>query len=57
MSSLNNITISSSEYRPCIVDGKKALFHKWNDFANTVGQEITIRRKTRWADKIYSWHS
>lgn len=25
------ITISNSEYRPCAVDGKKALFHKWED--------------------------
>jgi len=23
----------SIEYRPCYVDGKKALFHKWNDIA------------------------
>lgn len=25
----NTITISQSEYRVCIVDGKNALFHTW----------------------------
>lgn len=29
----NYITITMSEYRPCIVGGKKALFHKWNEYA------------------------
>ena len=23
------ITVSNSQYRPCFVDGKKALFHTW----------------------------
>ena len=25
------ITLSNSEYRPCIVKGRKALFHRWED--------------------------
>lgn len=25
------ITMSNSEYRPCIVKGRKALFHRWED--------------------------
>lgn len=25
------ITIKSGEYRPCVIDGKKALFHRWMD--------------------------
>lgn len=30
MAGLNGtITISTGEYRPCIVDGSKALFHRW----------------------------
>lgn len=29
MASFNDITISTSEYRPCFVDGEKALFHRW----------------------------
>lgn len=32
----NEIVIKTSEYRPCIVNGKKALFHKWNEFAKVV---------------------
>lgn len=30
------ISISNSEYRPCIVDGKKAVFHRWHEFCNVV---------------------
>lgn len=32
------MTVRTGEYRPCIVDGKKALFHRWTDFANVVGE-------------------
>lgn len=28
------LTITHSEYRPCIVKGKKGLFHRWSDIAN-----------------------
>lgn len=28
---VHTITVSQSERRPCIVRGKKALFHKWED--------------------------
>lgn len=32
MAAVNSeITIKSSEYRPCTVDGKNALFHRWID--------------------------
>lgn len=27
----STITITTAEYRPCYVDGKKALFHRWID--------------------------
>lgn len=30
------ITASNSEYRPCIVNGKKALFHRWTERANII---------------------
>lgn len=30
------ITVSNAEYRPCIVDGKRALFHRWTERANIV---------------------
>lgn len=30
------ITSATSEYRPCIVGGKKALFHRWTERANIV---------------------
>lgn len=33
MAGLNGtITISNSQYRPCIADGKKALFHNWEQW-------------------------
>lgn len=31
-----DITVKYSEYRPCIVDKKKALFHRWEERANIV---------------------
>jgi hypothetical protein len=30
------ITVSNSEYRPCIVRGQKALFHQWIERAQVV---------------------
>lgn len=36
------ITISKNEYRSCIVDGKKALFHMWENFSKPVGPELHI---------------
>lgn len=27
----DTINITNSEYRPCYVDGRKALFHRWKD--------------------------
>ena len=29
-----------SEMRPCTVNGRKALFHRWADRAQTVGESI-----------------
>lgn len=40
MAGLNSITICTSEYRPCIVDEKKALFHRWEDFKNVIGESM-----------------
>lgn len=34
------MTIKTSEYRPCIVNGKKAFFHKWSEFAKVVSEGI-----------------
>jgi hypothetical protein len=28
---ISTITIKTSEYRPCIVNNQKALFHRWED--------------------------
>lgn len=30
------VSFSNSEYRPCIVNGKKAVFHRWHEFCNVV---------------------
>ena len=31
MSEIRNTITSGKEYRPCIVDGRKALFHCWEE--------------------------
>lgn len=31
-------TLKFSEYRPCVVNGKNAIFHRWADKAQTVGE-------------------
>ena len=31
------ITIEDAEYRPCLVNGRKGLFHKWGFAGRTVG--------------------
>lgn len=36
------ISFSNSEYRPCIVNGKKAVFHRWHEFCNVVEAGIAI---------------
>ena len=43
MVSLSDITIKAGEYRPCIIisnktEKRKALFHRWNDIANVIGE-------------------
>ena len=30
------ITVSNSEYRKCMVDGERALFHRWHEFCDVV---------------------
>lgn len=34
----SKIQVMFSEYRPCVVKGKKALFHRWADKAQVVGE-------------------
>ena len=35
-----DIEVKFSEYRPCIVGGRKALFHRLADKAQTVGESL-----------------
>ena len=43
MAALNGtITFHSAEYRPCYVDGKRALFHRWADWAVPIPGELSI---------------
>jgi hypothetical protein len=30
------VSFSNSEYRPCVVNGKKAIFHRWHEFCNVI---------------------
>lgn len=32
------ITFATAEYRPCLVNGRKAIFHRWADKAEIVGE-------------------
>lgn len=36
------LVIHTSEYRPCFVGDKKALFHRWNDISYIVEPSISI---------------
>lgn len=36
------ITITNSEHRTCIVDGKKALFHRWHEYCGVVAASPMI---------------
>ena len=38
----SDIVIRTAEYRPCIVDGEKALFHRWLNFAYVVDASLMI---------------
>lgn len=42
MASCGDIKIVNSEYRPCIVYKKKALFHTWVHTKNLLGQEFEV---------------
>ena len=37
-----SMTVKTAEYRPCYVDGKKALFHRWEDRAEVVEPSIMV---------------
>lgn len=54
MAGLGDVIVRNNEYRTCIVDNKKALFHRWIDIAYTTGAELTIRRESSRTEKIYS---
>lgn len=32
----STFTFANSEYRKCMVEGRKALFHRWYEFCNVV---------------------
>lgn len=36
------VSFSNSEYRPCIVNGKKAVFHRWHEFCNVIEASIMV---------------
>lgn len=36
MAALSDITIKTSEYRPCVVNGRKALFHRWEEISKVL---------------------
>lgn len=43
MASLDGtITFQSGEYRPCLVHGQEALFHRWSVISNLVGASPLI---------------
>lgn len=42
MAGVSDITIKTIDYRTCLVKGKKALFHKWNEFSNVVAPGIAV---------------
>lgn len=37
-----DITIKTIDYRPCYVNGKKALFHKWCEYAKPLPPSASI---------------
>lgn len=42
MASLDSKIYIETELRPCIVDGRKALFHKWDKERNLLNQEDIV---------------
>jgi hypothetical protein len=42
MASLNSIIEIREEYRPCLVKGKKALFHRWIERSEIVSPSIMV---------------
>lgn len=43
MADLGHIEVRTTEYRPCYVDGKKALFHRWEDNPRTLIRQHGLR--------------
>lgn len=41
MASLSNIEIKP-ELRPCLVNGKKALFHRWEEYSTVIEPSIMV---------------
>lgn len=44
------ITIHSGEYRPCLVNGKKALFHRWVEHESVILQSKCMVSFTKLSD-------
>ena len=42
MAKPSDIVIRTAEYRPCIVDGEKALFHRWLTVAYVVDASLMV---------------
>lgn len=42
MAGMMGIEIRTAEYRPCYVDGKKALFHRWENRVEVVEPSIMV---------------
>lgn len=41
MAEINHeFVVRGTEYRPCLVKKRRALFHRWEDRAETVGQSM-----------------
>ena len=38
----NEIVIRTTEYRPCYVAGRKALFHRWEDYGDQFKKTLAI---------------
>ena len=42
MARLGDLILKTSEYRPCLVNDEKALFHRWEDKSNVVAPSLMI---------------
>lgn len=39
---MTDITIRTAEYRPCFVDGEKALFHRWEEESYVIPPSVMV---------------